>query len=72
MKIKEVHIGSPKNPNFANIGDYWDNEAVAKIVDLLHEYQNLLPTNFSEMRGIVRELGEMKIPLRLGTKSSKQ
>ena len=23
LKIKKVNIGSPKNPKFANIGDYW-------------------------------------------------
>ena len=36
---------------------------VAKITDLKHEYQNLFPTNFSDMNGIVEDLGEMKIPL---------
>ena len=70
MKIKEVHIGSPKNPKFANVRDYWDDEVVAKIADLLHEYQNLFHTNFSKMRGIMRYLGEMKIPLRLDAKPS--
>ena len=63
MKIKEVHIGSPKNPKFTNIIDYWDEEAVAKIVDLLHEYQNLFHTKCSKMRRIMRDLGEMEIPL---------
>ena len=70
MKIKEVHTGSPKNPKFTNIEDYWDEEAVAKIADLLHEYQNLFPTNFLEMRGIVGDLGKMKIPLQLDDKPS--
>ena len=63
LKIKKVNIGSPKNPKFANIRDYWDRETVMKITDLLHEYQDILPTNFSEMKGIVDDLGEMKIPL---------
>ena len=47
LKIKKVNIGSPENPKFANIGDYWDEETVVKITDLLHEYQDLFPTNFS-------------------------
>ena len=72
MKIKKVHIRSPKNPKFTNVQYYWDDEAVAKIEDLLHEYQNLFPTNFSEMRGIVGDLGEMKIPLGPVAKPSKQ
>ena len=62
----------PISQSFPYIGDYWDDEAVAKIADLLHEYQNLFPTNFSEMRGIVGELGYMKIPLRLDAKPTKQ
>ena len=45
MKIKKVNIGLPENPKFANIGDYWDEEIVRKIIDLLHEYQDLFPTN---------------------------
>ena len=72
MKIKKVHIRSPKNLNFTNIRDYWDEETVAKIMDLLHEYHNLFPTNPSKMRGIMGDLGEMKIPLRLDAKPSKQ
>ena len=72
MKIKKLNIGSPKNPKLANIGDYWNEELVAKITDLLHEYQNLFPTNFSKIRGIVGDLGEMKIPLRLEAKPSEQ
>ena len=71
MKIKKVHIRSTKNPKFTNIGDYLDDEVVAKITYLLHEYQNLFPTNFSKIRGIVGDLGEMKIPLRLDAKPSK-
>ena len=36
---------------------------MAKIMDLLHEFQDLFPTKFSEMKGILGDLGEMKIPL---------
>ena len=72
MKIKEVHIELLKNPNFSNMRDYWDEEAVAKITDLLHEYQNLFPANLSKMRGIMGDLGEIKIPLRLDAKPIKQ
>jgi hypothetical protein len=34
------------------------------ITELLREYNNLFPTTFTEMKGIARELGEMKIPLK--------
>jgi hypothetical protein len=57
-----------KNPKFAQIGDYWSDETVEKIVDLLHEYQDLFPMTFSEMKGIAGDLGEMNIPLKPGAK----
>ena len=47
-------------------------ESVKKIMDLLHEFQDLLPTKFSEMKGNVGDLGEMKIPLNPNTKPIKQ
>ena len=47
LRIKKVNIGSPENPKFANIGDNWDEETIEKIIDLLHEFDDLFPTNFS-------------------------
>ena len=38
LKIKKVNIGLPENPKFANIGEYWDDETIGKIIDLLHEF----------------------------------
>ena len=67
-----MNIGSLENPKFSNIGDYWDDETLGKIIELLHEFQDLLSTKFSEMKGIVGDLGEMKIPLRLDAKLVKQ
>ena len=64
LKIKKVNIGSEENPKFTNIGDYWDEETVGKITDLLHEFQDMFPTKFFEMKCIVGDLGEMKIHLR--------
>ena len=64
LKIKNVNIGSEDNPKFANIGDYWDEETISKITDLLHEFQDLFPMKFKEMKGIVGDLGEMKILLK--------
>ena len=42
---------------------------MAKIIDLLHEFQDLFPTKFFEMKGILGDLEEMKIPLKLDVKS---
>ena len=42
------------------------------IIDLLHEFQDLFPMNFSEMKGILGDLGEMKISLKPEVKPVKQ
>ena len=72
LKIKKVNIGLVENLKFSNIGDYSDEEAMGNITDLLHEFQYLFPTNFSEMKGIVGNIGELKIPLRFDEKPVKQ
>jgi len=72
LKVKKANIGTEANPKFANIGDYWDEETVSMITDLLHEYQDLFPTKFSKMKCIIGELGVMRIPLKPDAKPSKQ
>ena len=42
------------------------------ITDLLHEFQDLFPTKFSEIKGIVGDLGDMKTPLKPDAKLVKQ
>ena len=64
LKIRKVNIGSEENQKFANFGDYWHEETMAKIMDLLHEFQDLFLTQFLEMKGILGDLGEMKIMLK--------
>ena len=41
LKTRKVNIGSEEIPKYATIGDYWDEEMVSKVTELLHEYQNL-------------------------------
>ena len=67
-KIRKVNIGTKENPKFASVGDYWDEEMMQKITDLLHEFQDLFLTKFSKMKGILDDLGEMKIPLKVDAK----
>ena len=55
-----------------NIGDYWDDATISKITELLHEYQDLFPTKFIDMKGIKGPMGEMKIPLREEARPIKQ
>ena len=72
LNIKKVNIGTEENLKFANIGDYWDRETMEKIIDLLHDFQDLFPTKFSEMKGILGDIGEMKIPLKPDAKLVRQ
>ena len=37
LKLREVNIGTEENPKLANIGDYWDEDIVGKVVELLTE-----------------------------------
>jgi hypothetical protein len=64
IMVKKVNIGTNDNPKMAIIGDYWDEQTVERIIELLHEYNDLLPKNFTEMKCIAGELGEMNIPLK--------
>ena len=72
MKTTKVNTGIEENPKLDIIGDYWDEYLVSQIANLLREYQDLFPNSFSEMKGIVVELGEMKIPLKPYVKFVKQ
>jgi hypothetical protein len=64
IKIKKVNIGTKQAPKLENVGDYWDDATIDKIIELLHEYQDLLPAKFTDMKGIKGPMGEMKIPLK--------
>ena len=64
LKIRKVNIGIEEKPKFANIRDYWDDKTMAQITNLLQEFQDLFPTWFSEMKGILGDLGDMNIPLK--------
>ena len=64
LKIRKVNIGTEENPKFASVGDYWDKETMEKITDMLHGFQDLFSTKFSEMKGILGDLGEMKTLLK--------
>ena len=65
FKIKKINIGTEADPKFASIGYYWDDEIVGHIANLLQEYQDLFPTKFTKMKGILGDMGVMRIPLKL-------
>jgi len=72
MKTRQVNIGSKEEAKFAKIGYYWDECTVDKVAELLHEYPDLFPMKFSNFKGIVGDLGVMKITLKPDTKPIKQ
>jgi hypothetical protein len=72
IKVKKFNIGTVENPKMASIGDYWDEQTIERITKLLHDYNDLFPTIFIEMKGVAGELGEMKIPLRAEARPNKQ
>ena len=64
LKTKQVNIGTEAKPKFVNTGDYWDDAAVDKVVELLREYEDLFPTKFMDLKEIIGDLGVMKITLK--------
>ena len=53
LKIQQVNIGSEEKTRLAKIGDCWDDDTVGKVDELLTEYQELFPMEFSKLKGIV-------------------
>ena len=72
IKVKKVNIGTNDNPKMASIGDYCDEQTVERIAELLREYSDMFPIAFIEMKGIIGDLGEMKIPLKPEARSVKK
>ena len=72
LKINKVNIGSEVEQKIASIGNYWDDKTIGQVVDLLQKYQDLLPIRFEDMKGILGDLGVMRIPLKEGANPVKQ
>ena len=71
LKMKQVNIGTKEEPKYATLGDYWDDATVEKVVELLREYQDLFLTKIMELKGILGDLGMMKITLKPDVKPVK-
>jgi hypothetical protein len=48
IKIKKVNIGTAEQPKMVIIGDYWDEQTLESITELLREYNDLFPTTFRD------------------------
>ena len=72
LKTKQVNIGTEAEPKFTKIGDYQDDAIVDKVAELLREYQDLFPTKFIDLKGIIGDLGMMKITFKPDAKPVQQ
>lgn len=72
LKTRQVNIGIEVELKILDIGDYWNDATVDKVIELLCEYQDLFPTKFSNFKGIVGDLGVLKITLKLNAKPVKE
>eukprot|EP00253_Pinus_taeda_P006591 PITA_06591 len=72
LKTKQVNIGTEEQPKYATLADYWDNATLEKVIELLREYQDLFPTKFTKLKGILGDLGMMKITLKPDAKPFKK
>jgi hypothetical protein len=72
IKIKKINIGTEQTLKLENVGDYWDASTIDKIIELLHEYNDLFPTKFTDMKGIKGPVGKMRIPLKPYARPIKQ
>lgn len=68
VMMKQVNIKTEVELKYAMLGDYWDDVMVDKITELLCEYQDLFPTKIMDLKGIVGNLGMMKITVKPDTK----
>ncbi len=67
-----MNISTEADPKFAKIGDFWDDATVDKVIELLRKYQDLFPTKFTDLKGIIGDLSVMKITLKPDVKPVKK
>lgn len=71
LKTNQVNIGTEAELKFAKIRDYWNDAIMDEVSELLCKYQDFFPTKFSDLKGIIGDLGAMELTLKLDTKPIK-
>ena len=51
IKIKEVNIAKDGPHKMARIRDYWSEQQIIEIVDLLKEYQDVFVRDYKDLKG---------------------
>lgn len=63
IKTKKHNILTEEKLKMEIVGDYWNEEIMTEIVDLVKEYQYIFPSIFYKIKGISGELGDMRMQL---------
>ena len=64
IKTKELDISNDDRPKMEKNGDYWNEEQTIEIVKLLKEFQDVFSRDYKYLKGLVHEMGEMKIDIK--------
>ena len=72
IKVKEYNISTKGQTKMAKIGDYWSEKQTTEIVNLLKEYKDVFSKDYKYLKGLVEEMGEIKIDLILEVKPVKK
>ena len=64
VKTREFDISSDDQPKMEKIGDYQSEEQTTEIVNLLKEFQDVFSRDYKYLKGLVHEMGEMKIDIK--------
>lgn len=56
LKTTKYNIGIKEDPKMDIVGDYWDQEMVPQVVELLCEYKCIFLYIFSKIKGIISSL----------------
>jgi hypothetical protein len=72
IRMKEFNISNDDRPKMVRVGDYWSDKQTTDIVSLLKEYQDVFARDYKDLKGLVEEMGEMKIELIPGEKPIKK
>ena len=64
VKTKEFDISNDDRPKMEKIGDYQSEEQRTEIVNLMKEFQDVFARDYKDLKGLVHEMGKMKIDIK--------
>ena len=64
VKTREFDTSNDHRPKIEKIGDYWSEPQTTEITNLLKEFQDVFSRDYKDLKGLVHEMGEMKIDIK--------